>query len=56
MLEREIQAINKKIDLKILQGEAYFKEARDHRLVLRKIRYHNRRSFFRKFLPMIFQF
>lgn len=56
MLEKEIQSINKKIDMKILQGEAYFKEARDHRLVLRKIRYHNRRNFFRKFFPVLFQF
>jgi hypothetical protein len=46
MLEREIQKINKKIDLKILQGEAYFKEARDHKLLLQKVRYHTRRGFF----------
>lgn len=49
MLEREIQRINKKIDLKILQGEAYFKEARDHKLLLQKVRYHTRRSFFSRF-------
>jgi len=36
MLEKEIQKINKKIDLKILQGEKYFKEARDHKLLLKK--------------------
>ncbi|MFA5791988.1 MAG: hypothetical protein WC884_03035 [Candidatus Paceibacterota bacterium] len=46
MLEKEIQKINKKIDFKILQGEAYFKEARDHKLLLQKVRYHTRRSFF----------
>ena len=46
MLEREIHEINKKIDLKILQGEAYFKEARDHKLLLQKVRYHTRKSFF----------
>lgn len=46
MLEREIQKINKKIDLKILQGENYKKEARDHKLLLQKVRYHSRRSFF----------
>lgn len=49
MLEQEIQKINKKIDLKILQGENYFKEARDHKLLLQKVRYHSRRSFFSKF-------
>mgnify|MGYP001565123468 FL=1 len=46
MLEKEIQKINNKIDMKILQGEAYFKEARDHKLLLKKIRYHARRNFF----------
>jgi len=46
MLEKEIQKINQKIDMKILQGEAYFKEARDHKLLLKKVRYHTRRSFF----------
>ncbi|MBI5139261.1 hypothetical protein HZA26_01480 [Candidatus Nomurabacteria bacterium] len=55
ILEREIQKINKVIDQKILRGEEYFREARDHRLVLRKIRYHNRRTFFKRFLPLIFQ-
>ena len=46
MLEKEIQKINNKIDMKILQGEAYFKEARDHKLLLKKLRYHTRKSFF----------
>jgi hypothetical protein len=51
MLEKEIQKINKKIDLKILQGETYFKEARDHKLLLQKVRYHSRKNFFSKFFP-----
>ncbi len=55
MLEREIQRINKKIDLKILQGEAYFKEARDHKLLLRKIRYHNRKSLTQRIIHLFFQ-
>ena len=50
MLEKEIQKINKKIDLKILQGEAYIKEARDHKLLLQKVRYHSRKNFFNKIL------
>ena len=48
-IEKEIQKINKKIDLKILNGERYLKEARDHRLLLKKVRYHKRKSFFDKF-------
>ncbi|MBI2627375.1 hypothetical protein HYW72_00405 [Candidatus Nomurabacteria bacterium] len=51
MLEKEIQKINNKIDLKILQGEAYSKEARDHKLLLKKVRFHSRRSFFGRFFP-----
>lgn len=51
MLEKEIQKINKKIDLKILKGEAYFKEARDHKLLLQKVRYHSRKSFMSRFFP-----
>jgi hypothetical protein len=46
LIEREIQEINKRIDMKILQGESYRKEARDHKLLLKKVRYHSRRSFF----------
>mgnify|MGYP001600037341 CR=1 FL=1 len=55
MLEREIQKINKKIDLKILQGEAYFKEARDHRLLLQKVRYHTRKTFGQKMVDLFFR-
>ena len=45
MLEREIQKINQVIDFKILHGENYSKEARDHKLLLKKVRYNTRRSF-----------
>jgi hypothetical protein len=55
MLEREIQRINKKIDLKILQGEAYFKEARDHKLLLRKVRYHTKRTFGQRMIHLFFR-
>ena len=55
MLEREIQKINKKIDLKILQGEAYVKEARDHRLLLQKVRYHTKRSFAQRMVNLFFR-
>jgi len=55
MLEREIQRINKKIDLKILQGEAYFKEARDHKLLLQKVRYHTRRGLMNRFVHFFFK-
>ena len=54
MLEREIQNINKKIDLKILQGEKYAKEAREHKLLLKKVRYHTRQGFMSRFVDLFF--
>lgn len=49
MLERELNKINQVIDLKIIQGVDYGKEARNHKLILRKIRYNTRKSFWDKF-------
>lgn len=56
MLEKEIQRINKKIDLKILSGQNYKKEALEHKLLLKKVRYHSRSNFFRKFFPRLQRF
>ncbi len=55
MLEREIQKINNKIDMKILQGETYFKEARDHKLLLRKVRYHTRKGLMNRLINLFFR-
>lgn len=54
-LEREIQKINRKIDLKIMKGEEYKKEARDHKLLLRKVRYHTQRGFMNRFVNLFFR-
>lgn len=51
MLEREIHRINQRIDMKILAGESYIKEARNHRLLLRKVRYHSRQNLLRRIFP-----
>jgi hypothetical protein len=53
IIQKEIQDINKKIDMKILQGEEYRKEARDHKLLRRKMLQHSRRSFFGKFFTTL---
>ncbi len=50
-IEKELQRINKIIDQKIMRGEDYWKEARDHKLLLRKIRFNERRTFFRRLFP-----
>ncbi len=56
LVEREIQRVNKIIDQKIMKGEDYFKEARDHKLLLKKIRFHERRSFLRRLFPRLLRF
>ena len=53
MLEREINKINKVIDHKILRGLDYRKEARDHKIMLRRMRYMHRQNFFRKAFPTL---
>jgi hypothetical protein len=55
MLEREIQKLNKKIDSKIMKGEVYFKEARDHKLLLKKVRYHTRKGLLQRIIHLFFQ-
>lgn len=55
MLEKEIQKINQKIDLKILQGEAYRKEARNHKLLLKKVRYHTRKGLMSRLFNLFFR-
>ena len=55
MLEKEIQKINNRIDLKILQGERYVKEARDHKLLLRKVRYHTRKGLINRLVNLFFR-
>ena len=53
IIEREIQNINKKIDVKILQGINYATEAREHKQLLHKIRQHRRRGFLGNFLNLL---
>ncbi len=55
MLDREIQRINKKIDVKIFQGQDYRKEARDHRLLLQKVRFHTRKGMMSRFFNLFFR-
>lgn len=49
MLEREIKKVNRKIDEKILHGEEYRKEARDHKLMLRRMRFLRKQNPLAKF-------
>ena len=56
MLEREIIKINQQIDLKIIRGEDYKKEAHNHKLILRKIRFNTRRTFFQRLFLQVFSY
>ncbi|MFA7191776.1 MAG: hypothetical protein WC089_00540 [Candidatus Paceibacterota bacterium] len=56
LIERELNNINKRIDMKILAGQEYHKEAQDHKLLRRKILQHSRRAYFNRFFPMILKF
>ena len=56
ILEKEVQKINKVIDQKIINGEEYFREAKDHKLLMKKVRQHTRTPFFNKFFPSVFSF
>lgn len=49
IIEKEIHNINKRIDMKILQGQEYKKEALEHKILLKKIRQHSRTNFFPDF-------
>ncbi len=55
MLEREIQKINKKIDMKIVRGEEYRNEARNHKLLLKKVRYHTQKSLIQRVIHLFFR-
>ncbi len=53
IIETEIHNVNKKIDIKILEGREYKREALEHKQLLRKIRQHTRRSFFNNFFSFL---
>lgn len=57
ILQREIDKLNKQIDLKIIEGESYAKEAKEHKLLLRKMHQHKRKTFFNQlFSSLTLQF
>lgn len=50
VLEREIDKLNQKIDLKILWGQSYREEARRHKALLERIYNKRKGSFFSRTL------
>jgi hypothetical protein len=56
IIEKELQRINKIIDYKIIHGEEYSRESRDHKLLVRKMRQHTHQSFIQKMFPTFAHF
>lgn len=57
ILERELARLNREIDLKIISGVNYSKEAGEHKLLLKKMRQHRiakRKSFFKSLLTRFY--
>lgn len=44
ILQKELERINREIDMKIISGETYIKQAREHKILLRKIHNHYHKS------------
>ena len=53
ILEKEIHRINKVIDHKIIHGQEYIREMKDHKLILRKVQYLQRKNFLQKLFPRL---
>lgn len=56
IIEKELQNLNKRIDMKILQGIEYRKEARDHKILQKKMLQHSRKSIFSRLSFAVPQF
>lgn len=53
-IEKEIRKLNERIDFKILRGERYSSESRQHKALLQKIKGYQKKSLFgRLFLSSI---
>ena len=56
IIEREIHNVNKRIDVKIIKGMDYSREAREHKQLLHKIRQHKRKGLWGNFLNSLNRF
>jgi len=56
LIEIELHRVNKIIDMKIIQGKDYRREALEHKQLLHKIRQHNRNNAIGKFLNSLNRF
>jgi hypothetical protein len=54
ILEKELLRINKEIDIKILAGQKYARQAREHKILLRRIHQHYHKSFVQSMFSKFF--
>ncbi len=54
IINKELQKINKRIDVKIIKGEEYIREAREHKLLLRKARQFQGKGLFSRLFGNLF--
>lgn len=54
ILQRELDKLNQAIDMKIISGENYSKESKEHKLLLKKIYQHSVKSPFNNIFNRIF--
>ncbi len=54
IINKELAKVNKKIDVKIIRGEEYFREMREHKLLLRKVRQFKGQGFFSRIMSNLF--
>lgn len=50
VLERQLEKLNREIDLKVISGQNYATEARAHSELRKKMRQHKQASFFNQML------
>lgn len=50
-LEKQLQALNRSIDAKIMRGQKYIEESRKHRMILRKIQ-EQKKGFLGRMFPL----
>ncbi len=54
ILQRELERINREIDMKIMSGETYVKQSREHKILLRKIHNHYHKSSIKGLMNKLF--
>ncbi|MBP6904544.1 MAG: hypothetical protein KBB91_00620 [Candidatus Pacebacteria bacterium] len=55
-IAHQLRILNERIDYKILHGQRYSEESRQHRELRRQMLKQSKRGFFSRMIPSLFQF